>query len=44
MAGGMLEPLGRKNIQKLIEGLQKALSAPATVPPIQAATSPATSL
>ncbi len=29
MAGGMLEPLGRKNIQKLIEGLQKALSGPA---------------
>lgn len=28
MAGGMLEPLGRKNIQKLIEGLQKALAAP----------------
>ena len=28
MAGGMLEPLGRKNIQKLIEGLQKALSEP----------------
>ena len=29
MAGGMLEPLGRKNIQKLIEGLQKALAEPA---------------
>lgn len=28
MAGGMLEPLGRKNIQKLIDGLQKALSTP----------------
>jgi len=28
MAGGMLEPLGRKNIQKLIAGLQKALSEP----------------
>jgi uncharacterized protein len=28
MAGGMLEPLGRKNIQKLIDGLQKALSEP----------------
>jgi carbon monoxide dehydrogenase subunit G len=27
MAGGMLEPLGRKNIQKLIDGLQKALAA-----------------
>ena len=30
MAGGMLEPLGRKNIQKLIDGLQKALSEPVT--------------
>jgi uncharacterized protein len=30
MAGGMLEPLGRKNIQKLIDGLQKALSEPLT--------------
>lgn len=28
MAGGMLEPLGRKNIQKLIDGLQKALATP----------------
>lgn len=42
MAGGMLEPLGRKNIQKLIEGLQKVLSqplAPATAggaPPLNA--------
>jgi len=33
MAGGMLEPLGRKNIQKLIDGLQSALSAPSTVAP-----------
>ncbi len=33
MAGGMLEPLGRKNIQKLIEGLQKALSEPLAAPP-----------
>ena len=33
MAGGMLEPLGRKNIQKLIEGLQKALSQPVTSAP-----------
>ncbi|MFZ0792125.1 MAG: SRPBCC domain-containing protein, partial [Candidatus Korobacteraceae bacterium] len=31
MAGGMLEPLGRKNIQKLVDGLQKALSQPAGV-------------
>jgi hypothetical protein len=35
MAGGMLEPLGRKNIQKLIEGLQKALSVPAASTSIQ---------
>ena len=33
MAGGMLEPLGRKNIQKLIEGLQKALSEPVVEAP-----------
>jgi carbon monoxide dehydrogenase subunit G len=33
MAGGMLEPLGRKNIQKLIDGLQKALSEPLTSTP-----------
>ena len=33
MAGGMLEPLGRKNIQKLIEGLQKALSEPVAAQP-----------
>ncbi len=39
MAGGMLEPLGRKNIQKLIEGLQKALAEPVTSPPM--ATPPA---
>jgi carbon monoxide dehydrogenase subunit G len=32
MAGGMLEPLGKKNIQKLIDGLQWAL----TWPPAQA--------
>lgn len=28
MAGGMLEPLGKKNIQKLIDGLQWALKRP----------------
>jgi len=28
MAGGMLEPLGKKNIQKLIDGLQSALTRP----------------
>jgi carbon monoxide dehydrogenase subunit G len=32
MAGGMLEPLGRKNIQKLIDGLQKALAEPVAKP------------
>jgi len=32
MAGGMLEPLGRKKIQKLIEGLQKELSQPVIAP------------
>ncbi len=26
VAGGLLEPLGRKNVQKLIDGLQAALS------------------
>lgn len=26
LAGGMLEPLGKKNVQKLIDGLQQALS------------------
>jgi len=25
LAGGLLEPLGKKNVQKLIDGLQKAL-------------------
>ncbi len=44
MAGGMLEPLGRKNIQKLIDGLQKALAeqapglsaAPSSLPQTEA--------
>jgi carbon monoxide dehydrogenase subunit G len=26
VAGGLLEPLGKKNVQKLIDGLQTALS------------------
>jgi carbon monoxide dehydrogenase subunit G len=26
LAGGLLEPLAKKNVQKLIDGLQKALS------------------
>ena len=39
MAGGMLEPLGRKNIQKLIDGLQKALAEQVqTVAPLDRAT------
>ena len=37
MAGGMLEPLGRKNIQKLIDGLQKALAEPAAAQTASAA-------
>lgn len=32
MAGGMLEPLGKKNIQKLINGLQSALIEPPAQP------------
>jgi uncharacterized protein len=35
MAGGMLEPLGRKNIQKLIDGLQQALAQQPTAPTTQ---------
>jgi carbon monoxide dehydrogenase subunit G len=26
LAGGLLEPLAKKNVQRLIDGLQKALS------------------
>jgi len=26
LAGGLLEPLAKKNVQKLIDGLQKALT------------------
>jgi uncharacterized protein len=36
MAGGMLEPLGKKNIQKLIDGLRWALSMPVAVVPVSA--------
>jgi len=36
VAGGLLEPLGKKQIQKLIDGLQGALSSAGTaVPPVQ---------
>jgi len=32
IAGGLLEPLGKKNVQKLIDGLQKALQQQSQVP------------
>ena len=39
LAGGLLEPLGRENIQKLIDGLQKALAEQVqTVAPLDRAT------
>ena len=31
IAGGLLEPLGKKNVQKLIDALQAALTAPGAV-------------
>ena len=31
IAGGLLEPLGKKNVQKLIDALQAALTAPGVV-------------
>lgn len=37
VAGGLLEPLGKKNIQKLIDGLQKALQG-STVGPTSGTT------
>jgi carbon monoxide dehydrogenase subunit G len=45
MAGGMLEPLGRKNLQALVAGLQSALSAPVAVleteaPPVNTVAQP----
>lgn len=36
MAGGMLEPVGKKNIQKLIDGLRWALTMPAAQPVAEA--------
>jgi uncharacterized protein len=36
MAGGMLEPVGKKNIQRLIDGLQWALTVPAAQPVVEA--------
>jgi carbon monoxide dehydrogenase subunit G len=38
LAGGMLEALGKKNIQKLIDGLQWALTMPAAKPVAEEAT------
>jgi len=35
LAGGLLEPLGKKNAQKLIDGLQAALTSAAAVPATQ---------
>ncbi len=35
MAGGMLEPVGKKNIQRLIDGLQWALTMPAAQPVVE---------
>ncbi|HZQ92486.1 MAG TPA: DUF2505 family protein [Terriglobales bacterium] len=36
MAGGLLEPLARKNLQKLIDSLQAALNSGAAAPPAEA--------
>ena len=36
MAGGMLEPVGKKNIQKLIDGLRWALTMPAAQAVVEA--------
>jgi carbon monoxide dehydrogenase subunit G len=41
MAGGMLEPLSKKNIQKLIDGLQSSLTYPAPQTVVQRAPSEA---
>lgn len=41
MAGGMLEPLGRKNIQKLIDGLQQALAEPVAEKQVMSSAVPA---
>jgi carbon monoxide dehydrogenase subunit G len=41
MAGGLLEPLSKKSIQKLIDGLQWSLSYPPAQPITQPAPSPA---
>jgi carbon monoxide dehydrogenase subunit G len=37
VAGGLLEPLGKKNVQKLINGLQAALKPLATMAELQPA-------
>ena len=38
VAGGLLEPLGKKNVQKLIDGLQAALNASAAAIPSETRT------
>src|ERR1019366_1420671 len=38
LAGGLLEALGKKNIQKLIDGLQLQLTMPAAKPVVEEAT------
>ena len=40
VAGGLLEPLGRKQVQKLIDGLKSALGSSASVPSSPPATTP----
>ena len=40
IAGGLLEPLGRKNVQKLIDALQAALTGTGAVPGPQPAAQP----
>jgi uncharacterized protein len=38
VAGGLLEPLGKKNVQKLIDGLQAALKPPTSTAELDSAT------
>jgi uncharacterized protein len=40
IAGGLLEPLGKKNVQKLIDALQAALAAPGALAAAPAQTPP----
>jgi|SRR5581483_7989158 len=41
VAGGLLEPLARKNVEQLINGLKTALSGAPQLPPVVAAQNPA---